>query len=136
MKKHHGKKGWWYSIVKKLACWFHLCFFKQYGIKCSIYWIYWNQKLKLQTKIFFVGEWCKWKFDNFLIHFWRKRTRKYFFRRGKNFLYPSLICITKTGFQFFVLVYPMDRTIIFIKFSHCEKATKFEKNHIFLYYTL
>ena len=35
----------------------------------SIRWINWNQKLKLKTKNQNIFCWCKWKFDNFFIHF-------------------------------------------------------------------
>ena len=35
--------------------------------------------------------WCKWKFDDFFIHFWLGRTRKHFFRRGKKFSCPPFL---------------------------------------------
>ena len=38
-------------------------------IFCSICWINWNQKLKLKTKRQNIFCWCKWKFDDFFIHF-------------------------------------------------------------------
>ena len=32
--------------------------------------------------------WCKWKFDNFFIHFWKRGTRKRFLEGEKSFLFP------------------------------------------------
>ena len=44
--------------------------------KYSIGWIYWNQKLITKNQIIFC--WCKWKLDDFFIHFWIWGTRKHF----------------------------------------------------------
>ena len=91
--------------------------------KWSIRWINWNQKLKLKTKNQNIFCWCKWKFDNFLIHFWIRGTRKRFLEGEKSFLFPLFQkCIKKSkcqqqkiwylvfSFMYLVSVYPMDRT--------------------------
>ena len=86
--------------------------------KCSIRWINWNQKLKTLN----IFCWCKWKLDNFFIHFEQGGQENISLEGGKIFL-SSLFKVckkvkmsttTKFGFSFwFRLIQQIEQKSLF-----------------------